>query len=32
MVQEGERGRKKGRGREGAKCKRANTDDKDDQT
>ena len=32
VVQEGERGRKKGRGREGAKCKRANTDDKDDQT
>ena len=32
VVQDGERGRKKGRGREGAKCKRANTDDKDDQT
>ena len=32
VVQEGERGRKKGRGREGAKHKRANTDDKDDQT
>ena len=32
VVQEGERGRKKGRGREGAKRKRANTDDKDDQT
>ena len=32
VVQEGERGRKKGRSRERAKCKRANTDDKGDQT
>ena len=32
VVQEGERGRKKGRGREGAKHKRANTEDKNDQT